>query len=166
MTVPEGWTTSSTSMSTRFGRPGDLRRVSCGDLPRDFPGDQAYDADCARFGFEVINDPQDPCVEPIGSTHSTFDDLVTDVARHLGRKTTTADVTIGGYRAKHLANSSVADAAFYCHASPYEEVWIVDVDGMVLMIGSHPDGDLPLNVPRKALKAEIRQMVESIRFER
>ena len=105
-------------------------------------------------------------MEPIGSTHSTFDDLVTDVARHLGRKTTTADVTIGGYRAKHLANSSVADAAFYCHASPYEEVWIVDVDGMVLMIGSHPDGDLPLNVPRKALKAEIRQMVESIRFER
>ena len=34
------------------------------------------------------------------------------------------------------------------------------------MIGSRIGGDLDLDVPKKAVKAEIRQMVESIHFER
>ena len=53
-----------------------------------------------------------------------------------------------------------------CLLSDYQDVWIFDVDGVLLMIGSRVGGDLDLDVPRKAVKAEIRQMVESIRFER
>ena len=42
MTVPEGWTMSSTELgSTRFGQKGQLKRVACEDLPRDFPEDEA-----------------------------------------------------------------------------------------------------------------------------
>ena len=48
----------------------------------------------------------------------------------------------------------------------YQDVWILDVDGVRLMIGSRIGGDLDLDVPEKAVKAEIRQMVESIHFER
>ena len=52
-----------------------------------------------------------------------------------------------------------------CLLFGYEDVWIVDVDGALLMIGA-AGGDLDLNVPEAAVKAEIRQMVESIHFER
>ena len=51
-------------------------------------------------------------------------------------------------------------------SGPRSDVWILDVDGVRLMIGSDIGGDLELDVPEEAVKAEIRQMVESIHFER
>ena len=70
MAVPQGWTMSSTQVgSTRFGQKGELKRVACEGLPRDFPGDEAPDANCARVRFEVIDNPQEPCQDTILPNH-------------------------------------------------------------------------------------------------
>jgi len=72
-------------------------------------------------------------------------------------------VTVDGYRGKHFEYSPDTRSV----GCPYDcgDVWILDVDGVLLMIGSLPTGDLDGDVPKKAVKAEIRQMVESIHFE-
>ena len=82
MTVPEGWTMSSTELgSTRFGQKGELKRVACEDLPRDFPEDEAPDANCALVMFGTIDTLEALCDDSI-EPHlgSSFDDLVTYVA--------------------------------------------------------------------------------------
>jgi hypothetical protein len=166
MSVPEGWTFGATSQSTRFGREGELRRVACGGLPRDYPPDSAYDADCAIVRFDVIDASLERCPDgiepPVGSS---FDDLVAHIARLPG-VTGVADVTIDGYRGKHIAYSPRDQEDFDCLVSGYKEVWLLDVDGVRVMIGSTPGGALDLNVPKKVVQAEIRAMVESIHFER
>jgi hypothetical protein len=55
-----------------------------------------------------------------------------------------------------------------CAYGGYEvaDVWLLDVDGVRLMIRSYIGGALDLDVPRSAVRAEIRQMVASIHFER
>ena len=85
-------------------------------------------------------------------------------SRYGGELITSEDVTVDGYRGKRLEYSP-EERSVGC---PYDcgDVWIVDVDGVLLMIGSLPTGDLDGDVPKKAVKAEIRQMVESIQFER
>ena len=166
MTVPEGWTTSG---------EGELRRVACGDLGRHVGPDESYRADCARVAFDVIGDPLewlDPCENtiepPLGSR---FDDFVTCVASrgregngYGGAIITSENVTVDGYRGKHFEYSPVERSV----GCPYDcgDVWILDVDGVLLMIGSLPTGDLDGDVPKEAVQAEIRQMVESIHFER
>jgi hypothetical protein len=166
MTVPEGWTTSSTSMSSRFGNAGELRRVACGGLPRGFPGDVAYEADCARVRFQMIDKPPEPCRDEIQPRPETsVDDLVNYVLRVPGIREV-ADVTVDGHRGKQLAYSPGEEGASDCLLSGYEDIWVLDVDGVPLMIGSSPGGSLELDISRKALKAEIRQMVASIHFER
>jgi hypothetical protein len=166
MTVPDGWTTSSTSQSTRFGAAGELRRVACGDLPRDYPRDTSYDADCGVVKFDVIDNAQERCPDETQPKRgASADDLMTYVAGLPGIKEI-ADVTIDGRRGKQLAYSPGAEDAFNCLLSGYEDVWILDLDGVPLLIGSSPDGDLNRNVPKAAVKAEIRKMVESIHFER
>jgi hypothetical protein len=164
MTVPEGWTTSSTSMSSRFGNAGELRRVACGDVAAHAEG-EAYDADCARVSFEVVDDPEQLCddtIEP--ALGSSFDDLATYMA---GLSTTvkSEDVTVDGYRGKRLVYRYDEVGCAY---GGYEvaDVWLLDVDGVRLMIRSYVGGALDLDVPRSAVRAEIRQMVASIHFER
>ena len=156
MAVPEGWTVSSGSHWTRIGG-GVLRRVTCGDLPRDYPPDTSYDADCASVRFRVIENWEEVCAQanepPLGST---FDDLVTYVE---GSPTIVAEnVMVDGYRGMHLRGDGCGSGA---------DVWILDVDGVRLMIDGDPNGDLLHgDVPEKAVKTQIRQMVESIHFER
>jgi hypothetical protein len=165
MIVPEGWTTSGSG----------LRRVACGDLGRHVGPDEYFRADCARVEFAVIGDPLewvDPCDNTIEAPQgSGFDDFVTCVASR-GREgnpyggpiITSEDVTVDGYRGKHFEYSPQTRSG----GCPYDcgDVWILDVDGVLLMIGSLPTGDLDGDVPEEAVKAEIRQMVESIHFER
>jgi hypothetical protein len=166
MAVPQGWTRSSTDLgSTRIGVADVLKRVICGSLPRDFPGDEAPEADCARVRFEMIDNPQEPCQDTIVPNHASFDDFVAAVAG-LPAITENEDVTVDGYRGKHLEFSPGEEDTFNCLSPDYQDVWILDVDGVLLMIVSKIGGDLPLDVSRKAVKAEIRHMVESIRFER
>ena len=165
MTVPEGWTTRSAN---------ELSRVTCGDLGRHVGPDESYRADCARVAFDVIGDPLewvDPCentIEP--PLESRFDDFVTCVASrgregngYGGAIIASENVTVDGYRGKHFEYSPDTRSV----GCPYDcgDVWILDVDGVLLMIGSLPTGDLDGDVPKKAVKAEIRQMVESIHFE-
>jgi hypothetical protein len=156
MAVPEGWTVSSGSHWTRIGG-GVLRRITCGDLPRDYPPDTSYDADCASIRFGVIDNWEEVCAQasepPIGST---FDDLVTYVE---GSPSIVAEnVMVDGYRGMHLRGDGCGSGA---------DVWILDVDGVRLMIDGDPNGDLLHgDVPEKAVQAQIRQMVESIHLER
>jgi hypothetical protein len=168
MAVPEGWTSSG---------EGDLDRVACGDLARHVEPDESYEAVCASVRFEIIaqsgaeqnyplRDPEQLCDDtiepPLGSS---FDDLATYVA---GLPTIVtpedADVTIDGYRGKHFEYSWVeGDLDCFWDSN---DIWILDVDGVRLMIRSQIGGDLDLDVPEEALRAEIQQMVESIHFER
>jgi hypothetical protein len=173
MTVPDGWT----------GDDGALRRGDCdGFGPCD-------------VRFKVIDGPEDLCSgaikPPLGSS---FDDLVTYFADLPMIETSkSVDVTVGGFSGKHLqvhlaarlrklANESGLDPGLYasvvsdagCAEGPiadmlgdmlmweayddmgeaYNSVWILDVDGVPVLIFSQSD------------TAEIRQIVESIHFER
>jgi hypothetical protein len=148
MTVPDGWT----------GDAGGLRRT-CGD-----------DTECALVRFEVIDNPADLCSDtikpPLGPS---FDDLVTYLA---GLPTIAisenADVTVDGFRGKHLQytmDGAVPEADVDCAFAgisivAYDNVWILDVDGVHLLIASRADGDDPEGAEK------IRQMVESIHLER
>jgi hypothetical protein len=160
MTVPEGWTMNSDTIFVEVA--SELRRVTCGDLPRDYPRDTSYQADCAHVGFDVIDDPEELCDDtiepPLGSS---FEDLVTYVA---GLPTVVSEnVTVDGYRGIHISRP---EDVGNCVLWSSEDVWILDVDGVRLMIGSVPHGDLLHGaVPEEAVKAQIRQMVESIHFE-
>ena len=113
----------------------------------------------------MIDNPQEPCQDTIVPNHASFDDFVAAVAGLPGI-TENEDVTVDGYRGKHLEFSPGEEDTFVCLSPDYQDVWILDVDGVFLMIVSRPGGDLPLDVSRKVVKAEIRQMVESIHFER
>ena len=80
MTVPEGWTTSSTQPD-RLGGEGELKRVACREAAQNAVG-TSDDADCAGVRFDVIDDPEELCGDdsiepPLGSS---LDDLVTYVA--------------------------------------------------------------------------------------
>ena len=163
MTVPDGWTMSP-ARSTHIGDPGELRRVTCGDLPRDYPPDTSYQADCATVRFVVIDSPEELCTDAIETPlGSTFDALVTYL-EGLQKSVVSENVTVDGYRGKHLKYSSDEDRLGCAFG---EDVWILDVDGVLMMIESVPHGDLLYgDVPEKAVKAQIRQMVESIHFQR
>jgi hypothetical protein len=161
MTVPDGW--SINPETTFVGDASELRRVACGDLPRDHPSDEGYDPDCALVRFVVIDDPEDFCYEA-PSFGPSFDDLVTYVAG-LPSIVLSESVTVDGYRGKYFEPSH--EGSVDCANVEYDGVWVLDVDGVRLMIGSVLHGDLPHgDVPEEAVKAQIRQMVESIHFER
>ena len=86
--------------SRRHSR-GSTSPITCGDLPRDYPPDASYDADCATVRFDVIDNWEEVCAQasepPLGST---FDDLVTYVE---GSPTIVAEnVMVDGYRGMHL----------------------------------------------------------------
>ena len=109
MAVPEGWTRSSTNPgSSRLGAADMLKRVTCGDPRPVEPGVWRGDFHCATVRLDVIDDPEKYCDDgiaplapPIGSS---FDDLVTYFAALPGI-TENADVTVDGYRGKHLEYS-------------------------------------------------------------
>jgi hypothetical protein len=173
MTVPDGWT-------------GDDGRLSRGECDGFGPCD---------IQFEVIDGPEDLCSDaikpPLGSS---FDDLMTYFAGlPMLEISERADLTVDGFRGTHfqvhlatrlreLANESGLDPGLYasvvsdagCAEGPiadmlgdmlmweayddmgeaYNSVWILDVDGVPVLIFSQSD------------TAEIRQIVESIQFER
>ena len=73
------------------------------------------------------------------------------------------DVTVDGYRARHLTYAGV-DKWFDCFSgSPIEgsESWIVDVDGVRVVISAVSD-----EAPSEAKRSEIHDIVASIHFKR
>ena len=149
MVVPDGWTGDAGSLFENCDDPARL-------------GDPIVK-------IQVIDNPEDLCSDtikpPLGPS---FDDLVTYLA---GLPTIeiseSADVTVDGFRGKHLqyTTGAVPEADVDCAFAEisigyYDNVWILDVDGVHLLIASSAYGDGPEGAE------EIRQMVESIHFER
>jgi hypothetical protein len=122
-----------------------------------------------RLEFGVVGDPWDGCPDTIEPRlgHS-FDDLVTYLADlPLIEISDSTDVTVDGYRGKYLRYTAV-DKWFDCfsgspiHLEPGDnEAWIVDVDGVRVEIAVVSDEALSERV-----RSEVRQIVESIHFER
>jgi hypothetical protein len=122
-----------------------------------------------RLEFGVVGDPWDGCPDTIEPRLGpSFDDLVTylaDLPRiEISERT---DVTVDGYRGMYLRYTPV-DKWFDCfsgspiHLEPGDnEAWIVDVDGVRVEIAVVSDEALSERV-----RSEVRQIVESIHFER
>ena len=136
MTVPDGWTDHGGPELTRDG--GDI-----------------------GLGFEIFENPEDSCTDkiepPLGPG---LDDLVSyfkalpyiDISEmRYG--------TLGGYRAAYLEYGTDNRG---CSPRPipvneYNDVWIVDVDGVRLVIAAAYE-----SAPAETVRSEIRKIVESI----
>jgi hypothetical protein len=120
--------------------------------------------------FSVVGHPWDGCpdtTEP--KLGPSFDDLVTYLADDVPQIdiSESTDVTVDGYRGKYLSYTAV-DKWFDCFSgSPIRlepgnnEAWIVDVDGIRLVIAVALD-----EAPSGPVGSEVRQIVESIHIER
>jgi hypothetical protein len=135
MTVPAGW--------TNYGGP---------ELTRDSEGTVVQ--------FLIVDNPEDPCFGP------SFDDFLTYVADlPLIDISENTDVTIDGYRGKHIEYMLV-EGDVECGALPfsvgrYNDVWILDIDGVRLVIDAQW-----WQAPAETVRSEVRQIVESIQIER
>jgi hypothetical protein len=146
MTVPDGWA-------------GEARGVCRGTCEGDVT---------ALVRFDVIDDPKDVCfgaIKPPGGP--SFDDLVAYLAGLPSIEISeSTDVTVDGFRGKHLQYTSVGSdvdcAVAGVSITAFDNLWILDVDGVHLLIVSGSLG----NITEGDVTAEIRQMVDSIRFER
>ena len=144
MSVPDGW--------TAYGPT----------LVDDGTDDQGLHLD-----FMIVGNPEDPCPDtiepPLGPS---FDDLVTyledlpfiDISER-------SDVTLDGYRGRYLKYTPV-DGEFECHFGPipigmHNDVWILDVDGLRLVIAG---GQFSTSAS-ETFRAELRQIVDSIQIE-
>ena len=123
----------------------------------------------AHLEFNIVGHPWDGCpdtTEP--KLGPSFDDLVTYLADlpqiDISEST---DVTVDGYRGKYLRYKPV-DKWFDCfsaspiHGDPGDnEAWIIDVDGVrvvIAVVSGEPVSE--------TVMSEVRQIVESIHFER
>jgi hypothetical protein len=121
-----------------------------------------------RLDISVVGHPWDGCPDTIEPTLGpSFDDLVSYLADlpqiDISEST---DVTIDGYRGRYLRYTAV-DKWFDCFSgspigrAPHSEAWILDVDGVRLVIAA-----LWEEAPSETVRSEVRQIVESIHFER
>jgi hypothetical protein len=137
MTVPDGWT----------GEAGHLH----------------YEE--TLVSFAVIPYPEDPCTDmiepPLGPS---FDDLVSYLpAMPQIDISESTEVTVDGYRGRYLRYTAV-DKDFDCSLfprGPHSEAWILDVDGVHLVIAALSD-----EAPSETVRAEVRKVVGSIHIER
>jgi hypothetical protein len=116
----------------------------------------------------VVGHPWDGCPDTIEPTLGpSYDDLVTYLADlpqiDISEST---DVTVDGYRGRYLRYTAV-DKWFDCFSgspigrAPYSEAWILDVDGVRLVIAAFWE-----EAPSETVRSEVRQIVESIHVER
>jgi hypothetical protein len=141
MTVPHGWTVGGP-----WGEPNGNTSLE----------------------FMVIGDPWDGCPDTIEpKLGPSFDDLVTYLADDVPQIdiSESTDVTVDGYRGRYLRYTPV-DKWFDCFSgSPIpsaldSEAWILDVDGVRLVIAALSD-----EARSETVRSEVRQIVESIHFE-
>jgi hypothetical protein len=119
--------------------------------------------------FRVVGHPWDGCPDTIEPTLGpSFDDLVTYLADDVPQIdiSESTDVTVDGYRGRYLRYTAV-DKWFDCFSgSPipsarHSEAWILDVDGVRLVIAALSD-----EARSEPVRSEVRQIVESIHVER
>jgi hypothetical protein len=130
------------------------------------------ESDSGDTGLELnfVGHPWDGCPDTVEPTLGpSFDDLVTYLADDVPQIeiSESTDVTVDGYRGKYLRYTAV-DKWFDCfsgspiHLEPGDnEAWILDVDGVRVVIAVVSD-----EAPSEAVRSEVRQIVESIHFER
>jgi hypothetical protein len=119
--------------------------------------------------FNFVGHPWDGCPDTVEPTLGpSFDDLVTYLAEDVPQIdiSESTDVTVDGNRGRYLRYTTV-DKWFDCFSgSPipsarHSEAWIVDVDSVRLVIAA-----LSNEAPSETIRSEVRQIVESIHFER
>ena len=138
MTVPDGWTDHGGPELTRDGGHTHLQ-------------------------FLVLDNPEDPCPDDRTPLGPSFDDLVSYL-----EALPNIDIseirygTLDGYRAVYLESRPV-DGQFDCNSgNPIpngNDAWIVDVDGVRLVIVASVD-----SAPAEPVRSEVRQIVESIQI--
>jgi hypothetical protein len=119
----------------------------------------------------------DPClpvahVPPDIPVGPTVDDFVDAVVAHAGLEVSEpADVELGGYRGRFLSLTGPSDIDDCDNWRPWDpgfyvqgpdnlwDIWVIDVDGFRVLIITEYFAGTPADV-----KAELHEMVESIRF--
>jgi hypothetical protein len=138
-------------------------------------GDLTQDSWNAGLVFAIVKSAGEACTEQ-GTIERLVgpgvDDLVTFLAGLPSIDISeNKDVTLDGYRGTYLEFNNAADIAA-CDAGwnvslrgeGYHQVWILDVDGVRLLIAAFSLE--PSLAPSDTVKSELREMVESIHFER
>jgi hypothetical protein len=142
MTLPQGWTEHGAPVVTRGGKT-DVR-------------------------FLVVDEPEDSCsgtIEPF--LGRGLDDLVSYIkALPNVEVAEVRNLSLAGYRTayveyrpKGLVECEPAPAGPLPLVDGYNEAWILDVDGVPLVIASSYDP-----TPAEAVMSEVRQIVESIQI--
>jgi hypothetical protein len=149
MTLPDGWTGNGSAVTDDDGKAIEFMII--GQPPR-----------CVDASGKAIKAHIGPSV----------DDLVTFAAgQQVTKISENTDVTLDGYRGRYLEYTNTFpqyDDGVNCDDGPgwplineFNQVWILDVDGVRLVIdASSPRG------ASESVRAELRQIVESIHFER
>ena len=148
MTLPDGWTGNGSAVTDDEGSVVD---------------------------FMIIGQPP-RCVDASGSTIEahigpSVDDLVTFAAgQQMTKISENTDVTLDGYRGRYLEYTNTFpqyDDGRNCDDGPgwplineSSQAWILDVDGVRLVIDASSSRGAS-----EAVRAELRQIVESIQFE-
>jgi hypothetical protein len=173
-----GWLTATPG--AKIGGTYQLEEVhGNGDPPHDYPlrlsmtipddwtvgGPWSTEAASTHIDFGVVEYPWDGCPDTTEPTPGpTLDDLVSYL-----QALPTIDISemrsgvLGGHRAVYLKYTPVAGNAD-CESVPvpaamYDDAWIVDVDGVRLVIGAQSE-----NVPSEADLSEVGQIVQSIQI--
>jgi hypothetical protein len=148
MTLPDGWTGNGSAVTDDDGKAIEFMII--GQPPR-----------CVDASGKAIKAHIGPSV----------DDLVTFAAgQQMTKISENTDVTLDGYRGRYLEYTNTFpqyDDGINCDDGPgwplmneFNQVWILDVDGVRLVIdASSPRG------ASESVRAELRQIVESIQFE-
>jgi hypothetical protein len=124
-------------------------------------GDTSLDIGVVGYPWDGCPDTTEPTLGP------SFDDLVSYLADlpQIDILEST-EVTVDGYRGRYLRYSAV-DKWFDCFSgspigrAPHSEAWILDVDGLRLVIAAFWE-----EAPSETVRSEVRQIVESIHVER
>jgi hypothetical protein len=143
MSVPSGWTAYGGSLGYDGAGDEEIGLEFMIDFTFDPP---MWSCDAAGDGVEAQFGP-------------TVDDLVTFLAGVETIKISeNTDVTLDGYRGNYLEITAVT--VDNCGVRPeFDQAWIVDVDGVRLVIGGS------VTSASETAMAELSQIVESIRIE-
>jgi hypothetical protein len=171
MTIPDGW------MGGRYGWTGqdEFGRTSVAQVTRELAVDEAGNVvggGVSGVLFMILDDTSDACVGPTGTpTDARYGPGVDDLVTYLADQpkidiSENKDVTLDGYRAAYLEMDVRADPdtcprlGYLPRGDEHYQVWILDVDGVRLMIDAYSPA-----ASSESVRAELRQAVESIHFE-
>jgi hypothetical protein len=151
MTLPDGWILGSLPY-------GEVVRESV--LDKD--GNEVPGTERSGVLFSIFDDTSDGCGEPIGTPSGPG---VVDLVRCLAGQpkidiSENKDVILDGYRGAYLEYEMAREHSWEPD-DRHRQVWILDVDGVLLKIDAYSPA-----AASESVRAELREAVESIHFER